>query len=89
MDYAAQSNRFIPNLNPQHDTKEKFTITLIFFQENIDLDNATKAILDALQYRIYWDDWQVHELHVYRAMKNHITGVQVTAHLLTPKSNPS
>lgn len=79
MDYAEESLRYIPNLRPTHtDTATRFSVTIILFQENVDIDNSCKAILDAMKYRVYWDDSQVHELHAYRAEVCGAPGCQVT-----------
>lgn len=50
-------------------TSKRLSVHLyLHFKDNrrIDIDNQSKAILDALQGIVYEDDRQVDELHIYR-----------------------
>lgn len=63
----------------------RYSVSLMFFTATArrkDIDNLTKAILDAMNHEAYKDDSQVDELHVYRRRDDTRPRVEVVVAVL-------
>lgn len=65
-DYVAAAKRQLPHLDPMLSGRLKATLHIFYASERPDLDES--LILDVMQDRIYANDRQVRERHVYHAV---------------------
>ena len=71
---------FIPDLEPKYQDKKEIMVYLEFhYKSDVikDIDNTTKATLDVMKKRIYWDDDQIVELHAKVKRWSDRTGVMI------------
>lgn len=66
LDYVRRVELLVPRLNPMLEGRLRLTATIYYASERPDLDES--LILDALQGRIYANDRQVRERHVWHAI---------------------